>query len=157
MDASRFDAWTRRRFSLLAGGALAATLGLGEAARVAAKKKKRCKKLGKACKPKKKNCCGNLACKTNPDLGGNRCCRKNGGACTEAQDCCTNACNGDTCFCKELGNGCDDNLQCCSRICLDFACRSEVCAEIGDPCTSNPECCLGVCDIGLTNTCLLPG
>jgi hypothetical protein len=94
MDASRFDAWTRRRFNLVAGGALAATLGLGEAARVAAKKKKRCKKLGKACKPKKKNCCGNLACKTisfeeDPQT---RCCRKIDKPCTDSLDCCANLC-----------------------------------------------------------------
>jgi len=28
MDGSRFDAWTRRRFGLVTGGALAAALGL---------------------------------------------------------------------------------------------------------------------------------
>ncbi len=61
MDGSTFDAWTRRRFGLAAGGVLAALASLHGAS---AKKKrgKRCKKLCAGCKPGgKRKCCDGLA------------------------------------------------------------------------------------------------
>ena len=48
MDGSRFDAWTRRRFGLAAGGAIGSLLGLqiaGSDDAEAKKRKKRCRKL----------------------------------------------------------------------------------------------------------------
>jgi hypothetical protein len=81
MDGSRFDAWTRRHFGLVAG-TLAASL-LGIAARDDAdakkkknrKKKKRCKTLFQGCNPKKKRrCCQSLACEAPTGSSAKRCC-----------------------------------------------------------------------------------
>jgi hypothetical protein len=53
VDASRFDAWTRRRFGLAAGGATLSLLGLLVPGQDTAANK-RCKKLGKPCaKPRR--------------------------------------------------------------------------------------------------------
>ena len=41
MDASRFDAWTRRRFGLLSGGLAATLLGAASFSPTEAKKKKK--------------------------------------------------------------------------------------------------------------------
>jgi hypothetical protein len=54
MDGSGFDAWTRRRFGVAAGGATVALLAGTRSATVAKKnkkKKKRCKRIRAACSP----------------------------------------------------------------------------------------------------------
>jgi hypothetical protein len=97
MEASRFDAWTRRRFGIFAGGTLATGLGLTEHYEgTAKKKKKRCRKLGKTCKKSgnKKKCCGSLKCDTisfEPSTH-TRCCRKIGQGCADSIDCCALLC-----------------------------------------------------------------
>jgi hypothetical protein len=62
MDETRFDAWTRRRFGLAAGGLLAATLGLGFQGTSA--KKKHCGKHETKCGKKcvKGTCCPDKPC-----------------------------------------------------------------------------------------------
>ena len=103
MDATRFDAWTRRRFGLAAGGAVAAALGLGGPIESeAGKKKMRCRKLQQSCKPsgRKKRCCKGkgLLCEIVVGLNGRHCCRGVGAACTETADCCGFLdCGGGTC------------------------------------------------------------
>ena len=130
MDGSRFDAWTRRRIGLAAGGVAAALGGLiplGEDGTAKKKRKKRCRKLGRLCtQGGKKKCCGNRFCArpfTFPVE--DRCCKGGGEQCTveEASTCCTGECllTGE-CFCKTGGQPCDRNGQCCSRKCSGGTC-----------------------------------
>ncbi|MCC7021923.1 MAG: hypothetical protein IT338_03805 [Thermomicrobiales bacterium] len=129
MDGSRFDAWTRRRFGLAAGGLAASLLGLAGFEETEAKrKKKRCKKLNKPCKPKgkKKRCCKKLSCSAPFGAPDNHCCRAGANVpCTTATagECCTRRCNGNTCFCKSLGEQCTSSGQCCSRKCTAGNCE----------------------------------
>jgi hypothetical protein len=113
LDGTRFDAWTRRRFGLMTGGAIASTLGLAGLLDADAKKKnnknknknkkKKCKKLQQSCDQSKKNkkCCNkNQLCAQVSHLGsGNHCCKQRGSGCSEDADCCGNdRCGGnDTC------------------------------------------------------------
>jgi hypothetical protein len=93
MDDTRFDAWTRRRFGLAAGGLAATVLGLAgiEDAQTRKKRKKRCKRLGASCKSGgKRTCCGTLRCdrisfEPSPET---RCCRKKDQPCAGNHDCC---------------------------------------------------------------------
>lgn len=75
MDGSRFDAWTRRRFGLVAGSALAAALGSASPDNVAdveanthqqrrGRRRKRCRKPQRVCVPGGRRCCGGHACRT---------------------------------------------------------------------------------------------
>jgi hypothetical protein len=97
MDGSEFDAWTRRRFGLAAGGALAVLAGLDTTTGAKKKRKKRCKRLGAGCKPGgKRKCCGQLRCRTTAaNLGVHTFC------------------------CKTEGTSCnpDDPFQCCDGLC----------------------------------------
>ena len=129
MDGSRFDAWTRRRFGLAAGGVAAALAGLiptGEDAAAKRKRKKRCRKPGKICTPGGKKCCGKRFCArpfSFPEA--DRCCKGGGEPCTGTQDptCCTGDCTpAGECFCKTGGQPCDRNGQCCSRKCSGGTC-----------------------------------
>lgn len=106
MDGERFDAWTRRRFGLAAGGAAASMLGLlglddAEAKKKKNKKKnknkknknkKQCRKLGQTCDQTQKNkkCCNqNQLCAQVQGLGsGNFCCKQRGSGCSVNTDCC---------------------------------------------------------------------
>jgi hypothetical protein len=93
MDASTFDAWTRRRLGLATGGMLALALGLALPADSEGKhhKKKQCKKLHDPCKPGSKHkCCGNLQCKVSAmDEGVHTfCCKREGKSCQSELDCC---------------------------------------------------------------------
>lgn len=88
MDGSRFDAWTRRRFGLVAGGLGASLLGMMQIEDAEGKKK--CKDLRKKCS-KKKKCCKkkNLVCGNVLDITDKKvCCRPVQGECTEANECC---------------------------------------------------------------------
>ena len=97
MDDTRFDAWTRRRFGLAAGGLAATVLGLAgiEDAQTRKKRKKRCKRLGASCKSGgKRTCCGTLRCdrisfEPSPKT---RCCRKKDQPCVDNHDCCAGLC-----------------------------------------------------------------
>jgi hypothetical protein len=127
MDGSRFDAWTRRRFGLVAGGLAAMLVGAIGPQVAKAKKKgkgKRCKRLSAGCNPNGNlKCCGNLKCRPVPALGGNHCCR------------------------AVLGTPCVAPTECCSGFCLDDQCQPAFCKEIGQPCVTGPECCSGVCTL----------
>ncbi len=106
MDASRFDAWTRRRFGTAAAGIVAGVLGLAADGELHARKKKRrkqrkrkCEKLGTRCNPNndKQLCCSGLFCQKTPELDGNRCCKPMHAPCSRDADCCRNlACRGAT-------------------------------------------------------------
>lgn len=100
MDELRFDAWTRRRFGMAAGGGIATLFTLAAAKDAVAtknkkKRKMRCRKLGRACQPGgKRTCCGKLTCdrisfEPSPKT---RCCRKAGQPCGGDLDCCDNLC-----------------------------------------------------------------
>ena len=96
MDGFRFDAWTRRRLGLAAGGALTELVGIIGLHDVEAKKKrkkrqKRCKKLGQPCRQgAKRKCCGDLRCRiTAADLDVHTfCCKTEGKPCITELDCC---------------------------------------------------------------------
>lgn len=102
MDASRFDAWTRRRFSLALGGAVVTLFDLlvwdEAAAKRKRKKRKRsrarsrkCEPLGTDCNPHndQRMCCGDAICGQMED-GGRRCCYDQSGICQSDVDCCRN-------------------------------------------------------------------
>jgi hypothetical protein len=114
MDGSGFDAWTRRRFGMAAGGlaaSVAAMAGFGEAG---AKNKKKCRKFGDRCGlGKNQQCCCPLQC----GLSG-ECCRGGGQPCSTDPQCCSNNCFGDFCVCKSNGQGCTEDFQCCSGACV---------------------------------------
>ncbi|MGH2615535.1 MAG: hypothetical protein ACRDJC_09875 [Thermomicrobiales bacterium] len=100
MDDFRFDAWTRRRFGLAAGGIAAAVLGIApgtdtEARKKRRKKKTRCKKLGDVCAGGKRKCCDNRACVLIDNSL--RCC-KDEGPCTDNFQCCSGLCFQGSCF-----------------------------------------------------------
>jgi hypothetical protein len=122
LDGTRFDAWTRRRFGMATGGALAGLLGLSQLDSEAAKrhgnhnnnhknkhkhknknKKKKCRKLGQSCDTsvKKKKCCNSSQlCSTIKGQGSQTfCCKQITQSCQNTVDCC-----GD--------NTCDSNGKC---------------------------------------------
>jgi len=105
LDGTRFDSWTRRRFGLATGGALASILGMASVADVDAKKKnkkKKCRKLGQTC-----------------DIND-----KNKKCCNEKQDCAQVQGLGSSNFCcKSLNEGCSVNTDCCgNRKCTSGKC-----------------------------------
>ena len=110
MDGPEFDAWTRRRFGLAAGGALAALSGSIETAAKKNKKKrknkKRCRKLQQRCTPGgKRKCCGDLRCAVHSANAGIQtfCCKTEGKSCSDAGDCCDPlGCNPVTSQCSEM-------------------------------------------------------
>ena len=113
MDGTRFDAWTRRRFGLATGGALASLLGLSMLDEAEAKKnnnnknnnknkKKKCRKLGQSCDitNKNKKCCNaKQLCAQVKNLGsGTFCCKQRGDNCSVNDDCCgTDKCSSGKC------------------------------------------------------------
>jgi hypothetical protein len=118
MDAKRFDAWTRRRFGLGAGGLAASLLGFQGLDEAEGKKRHKadakdnkhkhhhrkhkgkgpkCKKAGTGCKPKKRRCCNGLTCQAVPGFGSLRCCAGTGAACSQPQECCSGVCTGGAC------------------------------------------------------------
>lgn len=124
MDGSRFDAWTRRRVGLAAGGAVGSLLGLlaPGADDAGAKKKKRCRKLGQPCTPGgKRQCCKRrgLSCQP-PEVGSDarRCCRRGSEPCTDPGQCCSGECTDSRCACKSNGQECAGiDALCCSLNC----------------------------------------
>lgn len=93
MDDIRFDAWTRRRFGIAAGGAVAALIALvspdqGAARKKGKKKKKRCLDIGVSCTTGGRPCCGALRCDSAGGGGPNTFCCKTAGSCRFGFDCC---------------------------------------------------------------------
>lgn len=132
MDGSRFDAWTRRRFGVVAGGLAGSLLALAGRDDAEAKKrhKKKCKKLGDSCDPsgKRKCCHGRLCGFPINDDSLNHCCRGGGDSCTPEHqaECCTGVCQQDlSCFCKGSGQICTSHAQCCSHHCEPVNAHSE--------------------------------
>ncbi len=133
MDASRFDAWTRRRLGLAVGGGLASLAGLSllgdaEARNKRKKKKKRCKKSLQPCGGKKK-CCKEFTCGDTLTTQGNVCCKPLQGTCTEASECCgdficddISGLTGTRC-CGVTDRACTVNQDCC----LTFGCVAGQC------------------------------
>jgi hypothetical protein len=125
MDGSRFDAWTRRRFGLAAGG-LAGSLVALESAKVATasqkkkKKQRRCKKDGQDCGGRQK-CCEDLICRPIEGLVGRHCCRDIDQPCTAMVQCCSGVCEG-VCICKSTGSVCFVDANCCSGSCGETGC-----------------------------------
>jgi hypothetical protein len=139
MEASRFDAWTRRRFGFALGG-VASLIGLSVLEDAEAKKKhkhkrkkkKKCKKLLVTCGGKKK-CCKGLTCGTPVGTTGTVCCEPLQGPCSDASECC-----GDQ-ICDEI-----DGLS-----------GTRCCGVVDRTCTVDQDCCTGfVCDVGVTDTCV---
>ena len=133
MDGSRFDAWTRRRFGLAAGGVVGSLLGIvgEEPADVVAKKKKkkeRCRKLGQKCtKGGKRECCedNGLACyRFDEATEAKRCCRRGNQPCVNDGQCCSGSCENDRCACKSNGQDCAGfDGFCCSLNCAGDTCQ----------------------------------
>ena len=134
MDALRFDAWTRRRIGLAAGG-LAASLLARDSPESAARKrkKKRCVQVGAPCRNAKKarRCCRGLACDVTPGGPGRACChRQRQTACNDDFECC-----GDQVLCTDrigepafrclgiLGASCAETADCAGSL----ECESETC------------------------------
>ncbi len=102
MDGSRFDSWTRRRFGLATGGALASILGIAALQDADAKKhknknkkkKKKCRKLGQTCdiNDKNKKCCNDKqdCAQVQGQGSGAFCCKSLNGGCSVNTDCCGN-------------------------------------------------------------------
>jgi hypothetical protein len=120
MDGSHFDAWTRRRFGVAAGGlagSLLAQAGTpGAEAKKGKKKKKKCGKLNASCNQNKKTCCCGYEC-FEPNGGGARCCRTVGFPAASAGDCCSARIELGTCICKTVGQPCSSSQNCCSGFC----------------------------------------
>ncbi len=100
MDGSRFDAWTRRRWGVAAGGLAMALLGVtwpdAGSAKSKKRKRKRCSKAGRPCKGNP-SCCGSLKCQVSGEPTRLRCCRGDGKPCANGNQCC-----GDL-LCSEAG------------------------------------------------------
>ena len=140
VDGSQFDAWTRRRFGLAAGGLVASLLGLTRLDAEAKKHKKKrkrkkrkrnqaavCGTLGAICTPGVEPiCCDNRLCGHAVNETADRCCLPGGTPCTDANgfQCCTAFCipESDQCLCKGPGADCNSSSQCCSNNCANQKC-----------------------------------
>ncbi len=122
---SHFNAWTRRRFGLAAGG-IGASL-LAPVATAAKKKKKKCKlrcrDLLHTCTPGAKNdaCCPGLNCDLVALQSGLRCC-------LGLRDTCA-----------------PDSGQCCRGLLCENVpgLGNRCCSNGGDPCSAAADCCFG--------------
>ena len=134
MDGPRFDAWTRRRFGLAAGAAIASILGPAAADDSVADRRRhvrvdRCRKLSARCSPKKGSkyrCCDKihrLHCDRSGYFAGSFHC------CYDYQQVCSGA----------PGECCRD-LTCGSVPALS---GSRCCAKPGSACTNGNDCCAG--------------
>lgn len=101
MDGTRFDSLARnlstigsRREAVKAAAVTSLGLGLASLGLAGADaKKKRCKKLGQACKRRKKKCCGDLRCETRTGASSRTCCKVGlGEECTVSAECCEGGC-----------------------------------------------------------------
>jgi hypothetical protein len=137
MDGSRFDAWTRRRVGLAAGGVTIVLLGLADAdvrAKKKQKKKQRCRTLNQSCRRggKRQRCCRGLACDEGKVVtGGLSCCRGFQAECDSENQCC-------------------GALKCQPAIALS---GDRCCSLVGQPCRVAADCCVGVRVICKDGTC----
>jgi hypothetical protein len=155
MDANRFDIWTRRKFGLVAGSALAALLAARGTDDVAARR--RCKRRGSQCSSSGKPCCGTLACEETVVKGveGDFCCKSDDAACTSHASCCSTNCDASSGTCTTCrGRECDANRPCCARFaCTDGFCGG--CVGPGASCFAEQPCCTGIpCTGGFCDGCL---
>jgi hypothetical protein len=101
MDGRTFDAWTRRRVGLAAGGLAMTLFGWAGEPETAARRKKdknkdkkRCRKLGQTCDQSKKNkqCCSDkqLCAQISGQGSDTFCCNQRNERCSENSDCCGN-------------------------------------------------------------------
>jgi hypothetical protein len=135
MESERFDAWTRRRFGMMAGGVTAAILSFVSAGDVGAKKhgKVRCRKELQSCDPadKKQRCCSGLNCDVFDEQVGLRCCL------------------GLRSHCDMSANHCCGELTCGSAVGLR---GSRCCAGKQGLCSEDADCCVGLgCGQGRCN------
>jgi hypothetical protein len=153
MINSRFDAWTRRRFGLATGGALAAALGLAAIDVAEAKKKKRkkrCRRINQSCKEdsKKKRCCKDLRCDEGKVvLSSLSCCRYFQARCDSEIECCTSfKCQpavglaGNRC-CGALGVSCEEHADCCAGDGVICGSDHNCCRRVQASCQEATECC----------------
>src|SRR5215218_6322438 len=137
MDAKHFDAWTRRRFGLAAGSAVAALVAFRHTDDVAGKR--RCKRLGRPCAFDGRRCCGTLQCDYNyfPDADPNEtfCCKPDGASCTSDESCCSTNCDSNSGKCTTCGGrACGGAEMCCPKNpCQDGFCGG--CVKYGAPCS----------------------
>ena len=153
MDGPRFDAWTRRRFGLLAGGLAAGLLRLSAADPADARKRKkkpRCRPLRFECNDKNrhKRCCPGLFCAEVEGLGdADRCCQAYRSPCRDDSECCgfaeceviTGLDNDERC-CGDEGGPCGAKLDCCGNLACDTVGSSsgkQCCLEVQQPGTKS--------------------
>jgi hypothetical protein len=158
MDAKHFDAWTRRRFGLAAGSALAALLGLRNADDAGARRR-RCLRQGRACTFDGKRCCGKLTCENTFVEGDwfDVCCKPDGESCTADSICCLTNCDAETGKCKTCqGQVCVGPGDCCPYVpdCDQGFCGG--CATEGQGCHTDRPCCPGEgeCTNGFCGGCI---
>ena len=163
MDGNRFDAWTRRRVGLAAGGVLAAFLALSERDEAAARRRRRrkrrkprCLALGRTCNADDERCCGSLACDWVDLVSVDPvCCRPDGAACTPETTCCSSNCDAQSRTCTTCrGRPCDEQRPCCPlHECDRGFCGG--CVSRGAACSATVPCCPGQgdCTEGLCGGC----
>ena len=144
MDGSRFDAWTRRRFGVAAGGFAASLFSIVTCQEPAASKKKkrkrrkkrkeRCLSLRVACTPEGTDpCCDGLPCDEVLGTPGFFCCKPPQSRCSVNQECCGNrVCEpaaglvGDRC-CAETEAFCTTRSDCCDVPGGSVGCADNTC------------------------------
>lgn len=154
MTESRFDGWTRRRFGLATGGAVAANLGLTAFDAMAGrrkKRKKRCRRLHQVCRQvdgTEKRCCKPLTCTDETEtVGEAACCRFFRTPCASDGQCCgTFKCrkviglSGNRCCASFDAGGCRNDRDCCAGD--GVTCAGAVCCRrIRSVCVASDECC----------------
>jgi hypothetical protein len=134
MDATRFDAWTRRTFGLATASALAAALGLtgDNTAEARRRKKRKCRNLTESCGGKKK-CCKSYHCATVGISVKTFCCRSTQQVCTGIDgECCGDRVCGRVAglqqfrCCAVAPNACSSNNDCCEN----YRCNGGKCIEV---------------------------
>lgn len=169
MDGPRFDAWTRRRLGLTAGGAIASVLGLATPKDTEADRRKHarnlpCRKLKARCSPKKGSkydkarCCdkiNRLHCDRGPLSGSYRCCYDVQQVCSgDSTECCRDlrcgaisGLSGSRC-CAGLGGACATSGNCCDSVpCEGGICNLPVTSHLPppSPCVASDQPCPGAC------------
>jgi hypothetical protein len=157
MDAKHFDAWTRRKFGLAAGSALAALFTLRTMDEASARRR-RCLRQGRACTSTGKRCCRKLQCQETKINGAfvNACCKAEGESCTVDSACCFTNCDAGKCKSCQ-GRPCDNERPCCPYFegrCEGGFCGG--CATEGQGCHAERPCCLdeGTCQNGFCGGCI---
>lgn len=147
MNDARFDAWTRRRFGLAAGGLAAALIPVIAVPDAAARKrkKKRCVRPGNPCRKSRRarRCCDGLACAVTVDPSGRFCChRQRQTPCATDRECC-----GRKMHCSDRNDDPGPPFRCCGSIgascgSLQDCCGALACDASADPQLAGLRCCL---------------